>query len=171
MRVLSVTELQSGMANYITMGEGIEKVVPKVEKQPVTAMLYASDRTETQTTSLKRVSQKKTDKKMREVKCMFCSDSHYGSVWPVVSMLSARKAALKDRCEKCFGRHGTDKCQRTVICALCKAVNYHHRVLILTLYIKDRMITTEPNTIRKQLPHRLKSLPQFQLNRITQRTQ
>lgn len=65
----------------------------------------------------------------RELKCVFCSDSHYADECTKYKSLKERRSRLKDRCFRCFQTgHSYRKCKAQRKCAHCTS-KQHHRAL------------------------------------------
>ena len=108
--ILTITQLQKAMSKYIAMRLSVQAAVGPVDslmlapaentKKPLTSVLYgATDKPPAVKGKGRSPKVKSND---RTPRCAFCPQKHYSSDCATVSSLSARKAAIKDRCSLCF---------------------------------------------------------------------
>ena len=140
------TEFQVAISKYLSLRASIEGVCrlatpeekpnkslttalaapasPKVDPQPP-RKTRKGDRSPS-----RKLNRKNRERKYKEHACVFCSEQHYSGECPSVITLSARKAALKDKCILCLSlKHTQPSCLRTYVCCICNQKNEHGKAL------------------------------------------
>ena len=172
--LLMPTNFQSAITKYLSLRESIESVrkhplVQPIDERPksLTAALAASvsepiDRSPPRSQKNHKSRDRNERKSEKPVRNIFCSELHYSVDCPSVVTYSARKAALKGKCELCLSsEHKKAACPRTYTCRLCKKKNEHAKAMCPMACEKSSSsstVSTESPTVPTKLNTAVRTL-------------